>query len=57
MLQLLLLLVNFAQLLIEIYREYKELKRDIRQETLRQEHRRRRMNMNDGNNNVNDGEY
>lgn len=53
MLQLLLLLVNFVHLIIEIYREYKQFKREIRHQALRAEHRRQRMSVYDGNNNEN----
>lgn len=44
MLQFLLLLVNLAQLIIEIYREFKVFKRDLRRRITRENYERRRLN-------------
>lgn len=44
MLQILLLLVNFAQLFIEIYREFRVFQRDLRMRVTRENYQRRRFN-------------
>lgn len=55
MIQLLILLVNLLILLIEIYREYKVWKREIRMQILREnDERRHRMQLGDYNDNNND---
>lgn len=57
MLQFLLLVVNFLQLLIEIYREFKVFKRDLRMRITRESYERRRFHeMQRQNNNNNNHE-